>query len=278
MDIGSIKIEQNDDEDYEPLDGASDSEQDSEHSSFNTNDGEHKHLTRSVKKVVEKDCACSCKYSKMFQCNKCEAMFVNKEHFDDHLTKQHPELLLFQCTGCTHTFISRLLLETHFQTHSDPKHNCSKCGQYFTDKRELISHKKTHTELSTPKPKKFHECLICGKVFKKSSDLKRHTFTHTKDKPFKCEKCPRSFGEKYKLEKHKLVHEKQEGEEGGKMRRMDDLIPGEVFHCTYCPREFVNRHLCDKHVMTHADERHNCPVCGKYFLVTGEYWVVPSCY
>ncbi|KPP56232.1 hypothetical protein Z043_126187, partial [Scleropages formosus] len=76
------------------------------------------------------------------------------------------------------------------------------------------------------------QCIQCGKSFSRlsalkkhqhvhSGDLKKHQVVHSGEKPFRCDKCPKSFSRAGDLKQHKVVHS---GEK--------------PFRCDKCPKSF----------------------------------------
>jgi KRAB domain-containing zinc finger protein len=51
---------------------------------------------------------------------------------------------------------------------------------------------------------------MCGDKFMRSSTLKIHMRRHTGEKPYKCDKCERSFTECGNLKTHLKTHEEEE--------------------------------------------------------------------
>ena len=63
-------------------------------------------------------------------------------------------------------------------------------------------------EASRPKSKGA-ECPICFKFIAWKKDLARHVLIHTGEKPFVCQVCNRAFNDKSNLNKHQIIHIKQ---------------------------------------------------------------------
>ena len=70
------------------------------------------------------------------------------------------------------------------------------CGKNFTRAWNLLNHSNMHKEI---KP---YVCMICYKRFTQKGNLKKHTLTHLlpnieNRKRYKCDKCGRSYTERY---------------------------------------------------------------------------------
>ena len=80
--------------------------------------------------------------------------------------------------------------------------DCKKCGECFSDKRDLKNHIKGNHS-------KEYKCKICEKVFCESWSLELHSKSHEEIVPFKCGICDQKFYAKWRLKKHVLSHEKK---------------------------------------------------------------------
>ena len=81
--------------------------------------------------------------------------------------------------------------------------DCKKCGECFSDKRDLKNHIKGNHS-------KEYKCKICEKVFCESWSLELHSKSHEEIVPFKCNTCSKQFYSNWRLSKHVLSH----GEKG----------------------------------------------------------------
>ncbi|CAL4231262.1 unnamed protein product [Meganyctiphanes norvegica] len=84
-----------------------------------------------------------------------------------------------------------------------------------------------------------HSLIKNGKKYSKSKSNKNI---------FQCDKCPKYFRDKERIEPHKLWHD-------------GDKKP---FKCPVCKKGFVTKRKCNYHTIMHSDEKpHVCNICGK---------------
>ena len=106
----------------------------------------------------------------------------------------------------------------HKQIHNaETKHECDKCDKKFTNKRNLMRHKKevhfgrnvnvNHVE-NLDDAKYIIKCEQCDLKFKRNSVLKRHVASiHCASKSFQCISCEKAFSRKDTLTRHmKSIH------------------------------------------------------------------------
>ena len=93
--------------------------------------------------------------------------------------------------------------------------NCNKCDQTFTNRRNMLRHKR-EVHLTSSKnllfadPESFgFKCETCAQKFERKEHLKRHISTVHKqsaDQRFSCENCSKSFGRIDSLKRHSKSH------------------------------------------------------------------------
>jgi KRAB domain-containing zinc finger protein len=121
----------------------------------------------------------------------------------------------YACRTCGESFKKQAFLMTHKKKKhptSLPNHmpplqppppgfKCSKCDEYFPDKRTRHNHyTRTHRD------REKYACKVCSKKFYCLSNLNVHEASHSDARPFPCKTCPKSFRTNHHLSKHVLTH------------------------------------------------------------------------
>ncbi|PIO14618.1 hypothetical protein AB205_0163440 [Aquarana catesbeiana] len=172
--------------------------------------------------------------------------------------------------------------------------SCSVCGKLFTNKRELLKHKKYHT---VERP---YSCSECGKCYTSKQNLRTHQYSHTGERPYSCSECGKYFTVKKNLIRHQKIHTGERSYSCSECRKCffkkESLIAHQYSHtgerpfpCSECEKYFTEkknliRHQkihteCGKSFMSkgglvqhqrlHVGERHSCSECGKSFTTKG---------
>ncbi|XP_023212887.1 zinc finger protein 761-like [Centruroides sculpturatus] len=112
------------------------------------------------------------------------------------------------CEECGKNFVRKKNLLSHKKTHSNERpHKCVECGQTFSLRNTLVCHRRVHTK------ERLYTCSLCFKSFTQCSTLKTHViYKHTKSFPYFCDKCGRGFispGKKVDHYSRKLCHKNE---------------------------------------------------------------------
>lgn len=118
-------------------------------------------------------------------------------------------------------------------------------------------------------------CKDCAKIFKSRDTLRHHVVIHQKIKPFNCEQCPKTFPQKWQLNKHSKTHNVksykcQQCDYTSYRNHNIDLHVSRVheqartFVCTKCEKSFKCNRDLKMHMSTHSKEKpYECQYCGK---------------
>lgn len=91
----------------------------------------------------------------------------------------------------------------------------------------------------------FYHCTICDKRFKSRTQQYYHLFcNNTSKKPFKCDKCFKTFSTSAHLKYHEAEHLKQS------------------FQCSLCEKSFSKIQILQKHQRLHNRVTEQCQECG----------------
>src|SRR5207249_8534679 len=109
------------------------------------------------------------------------------------------------CGICNKSFVNGYVLKKHVKSvHDKVSFACDQCGKRFTERRNMILHKKTFHEGQRP----FH-CTSCDKRFTQKHHLENHVGSvHLDDaqKKFVCTFCGKGSSNKTDFAKHLLTH------------------------------------------------------------------------
>ena len=168
------------------------------------------------------------KGDKKYGCEICSKSFRTEFHLRKHVPT-HTNNYDYKCDKCNKQFLNKFTFQRHQELSGalDGQLNqCDVCDQTFCSKRDLASHKNTHTNTYGSKFK--HMCSMCGKCFSYRSHLTYHTRVHTGEKPFVCGKCGKAFVSNYHRMRHMKVHglvrRKEENQIQSEQDKNDDVM------------------------------------------------------
>ncbi|XP_072020701.1 uncharacterized protein [Amphiura filiformis] len=119
------------------------------------------------------------------------------------------------CELCGEVFSHKGRLYSHkANMHDNELHQCDECGKSYTNKRRLHSHTQRHRKCV---------CDICGKQMPSKGAYRRHKVTHLVVKPYQCSECGKGFSQNTNLKSHMRVH--------------TGVKP---FRCDLCPQAFTH--------------------------------------
>ncbi|XP_036864713.1 zinc finger protein 496 [Manis javanica] len=170
----------------------------------------------------------------------------------------------YVCPNCGKIFRWRVNFVRHLRSRREQKHECSVCGELFSDSEDLDGHLETH-EAAKP-----HRCGACGRSFRLHAHLLSHRRMHlpsdareqlprrestaeprgggpgmrAKGKAalrLQCCDCGKAFQRPYHLARHRSsLHSK------GKAR---------PFQCRYCAKSFLQNYDLLRHERLHMKRR-----------------------
>ncbi|XP_063702902.1 zinc finger protein OZF-like [Culicoides brevitarsis] len=215
--------------------------------------------------------------SDFYVCEHCpEKVFTNKQYYREHL-KIHKEGKL-ECHFCGLKYRSKYFLLGHIdRNHLEKDYGregdfaCNICPKRYLTETRLKKHMSIHK--LTKKP-----CPHCGELVK---NLTSHMAKHYEEKPFRCDKCDKSYKSRQHLQNHVIVHENKSFPCdicGRTFNRPDKVISHKrihetnrpVFECPECQKQFNYKTALTCHMRIHTGERpYKCTVCGIAFALSG---------
>ncbi|CAL1300484.1 unnamed protein product [Larinioides sclopetarius] len=197
-------------------------------------------------------------HSNSFKCEICERKLSTKLNLQHHYLT-HTGEKPFTCEFCNKRFARKCVLIQHEQTHTDKqdmlldKISALKPCLAFAEsnqKQEEIPHfsnnsvckekiPNPHTLISKQncKSKTIYTCATCKKQFPYMKALKEHESIHTGEKPYKCNKCSRSFGFHGNFVRHALTHKEPS------------------FECEFCNKKLRTKDSLKKHKLSNHSNK-----------------------
>ena len=230
------------------------------------------------------------------KCSDCGKLFKDRKLLNAHRVKVHKEDP-FSCKGCTDTFLTKSLLQTHIKlVHNDNdidlpvtekklvSFDCEICGKKFNRKSRFDSHWETHEksrlkcDVCDAQYKSFdelmlhscddnmHPCPECTLRFKQRALLNQHIGRVHKDKPFVCRFCKKKFATQPALKGHENSHSEANEMMGLQISPESDKQKWKLY-CEMCNQRFSSLNSKKQHMTkVHGPEwRHLCVVCCKIF-------------
>lgn len=140
-------------------------------------------------------------------------------------------------------FKSKFNFARHVNSHIGIKpYICPKCGQSFTQKKSMQTHKR--------------KCRKTVFAFANKNTFFRHLKTHEEEKEFKCPECDYECSDKNYLKEHMNIH--------GDKRPCKCPKCGERFNF----KNYLNNHIRKVHL---KEKHHICPVCGQKIAWLSSY-------
>lgn len=187
-------------------------------------------------------------HGEQIECKPCNRIFINFNTLKAHNDLKHAEDGQQICNVCGKEFTSKMSLQNHMKLHNQKLFTCEICNKSMSTKTSFNNHMERH------KPEKDRKyrfyCAFCGKGFSVKSNFDDHQNKHTGNKPYKCNLCPKTFGFRSMMKKHKtFVHSSER-----------------PFKCGFCLKGFKYMNLLKNHVTIHTNKsKHVCTYCNKVF-------------
>ena len=190
------------------------------------------------------------KTEEYYKCPICGTMSMSMVF---HVRKYHDPNRI-ECDVCKRPFQREESMKihrkiTHFPDDTDFVCNGKDgCGKRFVTESLLKSHLAANHKHKNPKNL---VCDLCGIPYSKKMELQRHlTNIHgIGEKQYSCPQCEKRFASPLSLRNHLMTHQ-----------------PVRNQTCTICLKSFHTRKLLNQHEICHKPPRHECKMCGKFFL------------
>lgn len=204
------------------------------------------------------------------KCIMCPARMKTWTNALDH-SSYHCQPKTHECLSCNRKFPMDEKLLLHVQGHENRKKPsyysimCNKCGTKWRSSKDLETHEKAKHQNLT-----LFVCPTCGKSLSSENNLKQHmTYVHMteEEKKFECKLCSRRFPNKFKLNRHEIIHSsarpyvcevegcnasfKQQEGLALHTKRHDGTIV-KKHQCTQCHLKFMTAHRLANHMLTHT--------------------------
>nr|CAI5830839.1 unnamed protein product [Callosobruchus analis] len=196
---------------------------------------------------------------KLSKCIHCNAIYKHKIGLDDHILRQHPELIasvsskMHECTHCAFKTVLKANLALHMLEHHETADRCNHCNSTFKSKPALNDHIiNRHPDFMASISSKIHQCKYCTYKTTWKSHFARHMLAHpeTADsrKLSKCIRCNTEYKHKIGLDEHIL-------------RQHPELIASvsnKMHECTHCAFKTVFKDNLTVHMVEHHETADIC--------------------
>ena len=129
--------------------------------------------------------------SALYVCQVCGKTFARRFSLQTHMMHHAPHKK-YACTVCQKLFFTRSNLKEHEEIHQDKK-QCPKCNVYVL---HLTAHARTCGTDAV------FACTTCGKMFPQKRYLLQHQITHSQVREYSCQNCGKGFKHRASLRYH----------------------------------------------------------------------------
>ena len=201
------------------------------------------------------------------KCTSCEKTFNTAYILRQHVTKVHETK---KCDICDLDF-AKGALARHKRIHLEIKFECEQCGNVFTRKDKLQTHKRicgTGIVKVVEAPVTIN-CETCGKTFSQKRYLKQHKRTHIVQKTavqYDCKLCDKTFASNQSLGNHISKHHPNPRRvenasvgfillESSPPRNAVPKKPEKTFSCKQCPYISGRKYDLKRHIESHTSNK-----------------------
>ena len=201
------------------------------------------------------------------KCTSCEKTFNTAYILRQHVTNVHETK---KCDICDLDF-AKGALARHKRIHLETKFECEQCGNVFTRKDKLQTHKRicgTDIVKVVEAPVTIN-CETCGKTFTQKRYLKQHKRTHIVQKTavqYDCKLCDKTFASNQSLGNHISKHHPNPRRvenasvgfillESSPPRNSVPKKPEKTFSCKQCPYISGRKDNFKRHIESHTSNK-----------------------
>nr|CAI5821524.1 unnamed protein product [Callosobruchus analis] len=196
---------------------------------------------------------------KLSKCIHCNAIYKHKIGLDDHILRQHPELIasvsskMHECTHCAFKTVLKANLALHMLEHHETADRlCVHCNATFKSKPALVDHTlRKHPDSVGSISIRTYECTHCAYKTCMKRNFAKHILKHPADKR-KCTVCNKAFRQKGKLDEHTVR----------KHPHLIASVTNKIHECTRCAFKTVMKASLARHVMKHSRKLNKCIRCN----------------